>query len=108
MIKKTVSIVSSVGLLLSGILMLGNGTVAKQGQSTQVTSNQSLLRSNNGESNKSFSDSNHHNQKYVYITPKDEAPPEVTNAYTTKEGVVQSLPNANPDVPIVIMRLPNK
>lgn len=40
------------------------------------------------------------------ISPGEEAPPGIANAYTTKEGGAQTLPNANPETPIVLALLP--
>ncbi|HET7628109.1 MAG TPA: hypothetical protein VFK44_06935 [Bacillales bacterium] len=44
-------------------------------------------------------------QTFIIVDSGETAPPEATNAYTSKQGGAQPLPNADPDVPIVVQLL---
>jgi hypothetical protein len=114
MLKRIGASVICAGLLLVGTLVLGNihdhETVAKNNESTSLESSQPsfhIKKQGHPNDKKSLVDPDDPNQKFIYISPEDEAPPEVANAYTTKEGGAQSLPNADPDTPIVLMQLPH-
>lgn len=114
MLKRIGITVISAGLLLAGTLVLGNihnhETVAKKNESTRLTSNQpapTMKKQSQVNEKKPLVDPDHPNQKFIYISPEDEALPEVANAYTTQEGGAQALPNADPDTPIVLMQLPH-